>query len=105
METKQLHIGNVIFIRHFGQITYFGKIDRVTDNFAFSGDRKFRRAISGDRNVVTSPSVSSSAWYFIPTDDEIREYKISEDYRRLSAYNFLDLPHEKILKILEIIKE
>jgi hypothetical protein len=49
--------------------------------------------------------VSSSAWYFIPTDDEIREYKISEDYRRLSAYNFLDLPHEKILKILEIIKE
>ena len=105
METKQLQTGDYIFRSHFGQKTEIGKVTRVTNNFAFVGDRKFIRSISGDRNVVTSPSVYSSVRYFIPTDDEIREYKISEDYRRLSAYNFLDLPHEKILKILEIIKE
>ena len=105
METKQLQIGDVIFMSHFRQNTYLGKIDRVTNNFAFVGCRKFARQISGERTVSISPRGSSSAWYFIPTDDEIREYKRSEDYRRLSVYNFMDLPHEKILKILEIIKE
>ena len=105
METKQLQIGDIIFSRHFGKITYFGKIDRVTNNFAFVGCRKFARQIMGERDVSISPRNSSSAWYFIPTDDEIREYKRSKDYHRLSVYNFMDLPHEKILKILEIIKE
>lgn len=105
METKQLQIGDIIFRSHFGQNTYIGKIDRVTNNFAFVGYGKFARQIMGERNVSISPRNSSSACYFIPNDDEIREYKRSKDYRRLSVYNFMDLPHEKILKILEIIKE
>ena len=40
---NQLEIGTEIYQRSYGNDSFFGKVDRVTNNFAFCRTTKFKR--------------------------------------------------------------
>ena len=41
MSKKTLEVGTDIFCRNYGTMSYFGRVDRVTEKFAFVGSSKF----------------------------------------------------------------
>ena len=100
-----LEVGTEIFMRNYGSISYFGKIDRVTDKFAFSGITKFAR----ERNRSWVDIVPREKWnstsYFIPTEKDKEEIKRQQLIRFVTKFDYSKLSLDKMIEILNIIKK
>ena len=100
-----LEVGTEIFMRTYGSISYFGKIDRVTDKFAFSGITKFAREYNGSWVDIVPKEKWSSTSYFIPTEKDKEEIKRQQLIRFVTKFDYSKLSLDKMIEILNIIKK
>lgn len=101
---KKLKVGDVIYSRSYSILNSIMTVDRVTSNFAFCGNTKFK--IDYDTNITIVPrSKWHSTSYYIETEELKLELKTVKAYNFVSNTNFSKLSSEKIFKIQEIIKQ
>ena len=101
---NKLKVGDIIFSRGYGEIRHYGKIDRVTEKFAFANNSKFNIDYS-ERSVSISPRQTyGSTFYFVPTEDEIIELKKQNLIRFVVKFDYSTLDFDKICEIIDIIK-
>lgn len=72
---NKLEVGTEIFSRSYGNVSFFGKIDRVTNNFAFCGNTKFKRQYNGAWVDKVGRGRWSTTNYFIPDENDKIELK------------------------------
>jgi len=103
---KKLEVGSVIFKRHYSKIEMVGMIDRVTNNIAYIGNSvKFRRDYNEDsKSVSIIPSTFSSAWYFIPNETDVLDFKKQSVIDFVVNFDYNKLSYDKICDIKDIIK-
>ena len=100
-----LEVGTEIFMRNYGSISYFGKIDRATDKFAFSGTTKFAREHNGSWVDIVPKEKWSSTSYFIPTEKDKEELKREQLIRFVTKFDYSKLSLDKMIEIQNIIKK
>ena len=100
---NQLEVGTEIFSRSYGNASFFGKIDRVTNNFAFCGNTKFKRQYNG----MWIDKVGSERWstthYFIPDENDKIELKKQIMINKVVKFDYSKLSFDKICEIHEIL--
>jgi len=74
MEKKQLQVGDVIYKYNYGNITYRGKIERVTEKRAYSGYLTFKREYSGGSLMVIGGGKWDSSSYCIESLEDIEKF-------------------------------
>ena len=99
-----LEVGTEIFSITYGSISYFGKIDRTTDKFAFSGVTKFAREHNGSWVDVVPREKWSSTLYFIPTEKDKEELKRQQLIMFVTKFDYSKLSLDKMIEIRNIIK-
>ena len=100
-----LEVGTEIFMRNYGSISYFGKIDRATDKFPFSGTTKFTREHNGSWVDIVPREKWNSTSYFIPTEKDKEEIKRQQLIRFVTKFDYSKLSLDKMIEILNIIKK
>ena len=104
MSKQLLEINTDIFCRTYGTMSYFGKIDRVTDKFAFVGSTKFVREHNGSWLDNVPRQKWSSMSYFVPTENDITELKKQQLIRFVTKFDYSKLSLDKMVEIRDIIK-
>ena len=104
MSKQLLETDTDIFCRTYGTMSYFGKIDRVTDKFAFVGNTKFIREYNGNWLDQVPREKWSTTSYFIPTENDIIEFKKQQLIRFITNFDYSKLSLDKMVEIRDIIK-
>ena len=99
-----LEVGTEIFSRNYGTISYFGKVDRVTEKFAFVGSSKFVREYGSMYLDIVPREKWSVTSYFIPEEKDIIELKKQQLIRFLTKFDYSKLSFDKMCEIRDIIK-
>ena len=104
MSKLLLEVGTEICSRNYGNISYLGKIDRVTDKFAFFGTTKFKREYNGSWLDIVPREKWSSTSYFVPSEKDIIELKKQQLIRFVTKFDYSKLSIDKMVEIRDIIK-
>jgi hypothetical protein len=104
--SKLLEVGDTILKRHFGSISFVGKVDRVTNTTAFIGDSKYKRELGQTNKTVTSipRSQYSSAWLFVADENDLSELRKQNLIYFVVNFDYKTLSFEKMVEIRDIIK-
>lgn len=100
---NKLEVGTEIFSRSYGNASFFGKIDRVTNNFAFCGNTKFKRRYNGACVDKVRREKWSTAYYFIPDENDKIELKKQIMIKKVVKFDYSKLSFDKICEIHEIL--
>ena len=100
-----LEVGTDIFCRNYGTMSYFGKVDRVTEKFAFVGSSKFVREYGSMYLDIVPREKWSVTSYFIPTEKDKEELKRQQLIRFVTKFDYSKLSLDKMIEILNIIKK
>lgn len=100
---NQLEVGTEIFSRSYGNASFFRKIDRVTNNFAFCGNTKFKRQYNGSWVDKAGSERWSTTHYFIPDENDKIELKKQIMINKLVKFDYSKLSFDKICEIHEIL--
>ena len=104
MSKKTLEVGTDIFCRNYGTMSYFGKVDRVTEKFAFVGSSKFVREYGSMHLDIVPREKWSVTSYFIPDEKDIIELRKQQLIRFVTKFDFSKLSLDKMIEIQNIIK-
>jgi hypothetical protein len=100
---NQLEVGTEIFSRSYGCVSFFGKIDRVTNHFAFCGHTKFKRQYNGMGVDKVGREKWCTTYYFIPNEDDKIELKKKALINKVVKFDYSKLSYDKICEIHEIL--
>ena len=100
---NKLEVGTEIFSRSYGNASFFGKIDRVTNNFAFCGNTKFKRRYNGAWVDKVRREKWSTEYYFIPDENDKIELKKQIMIKKVVKFDYSKLSFDKICEIHEIL--
>ena len=102
--SKLLEVGVDIFCRNYGTMSYYGKIDRVTEKFAFVGSTKFVREYKNMHLDMVPREKWSVTSYFVPDEKDIIELKKQQLIRFVTKFDYSKLSLDKMVEIRDIIK-
>ena len=102
--SKLLEVGVDIFCRYYGTMSYYGKIDRVTDKFAFVGSTKFVREYKSMYLDIVPREKWGTTSYFVPDENDIIELKKQQLVRFVTRFDYSKLSLDKMVEIRDIIK-
>ena len=100
---NQLEVGTEIFSRRYGSVSFFGKIDRVTNHFAFCGNTKFKRQFNGMGVDKVGREKWGTTYYFIPNENDKIELKKKALINKVVKFDYSKLSFDKICEINEIL--
>ena len=100
---NQLEVGTEIFSISYGHASFFGKIDRVTNNYAFCGITKFKRQCNGMWVDKIGREKWSTTMYFIPDENDKIELKKQILINKVIKFDYSKLSFDKICEIHEIL--
>lgn len=104
MSKQKLEVGVIIFCINYGTMSYFGKVDRVTDKYAFVGTSKFVREYGSMHLDIVPREKWSVTSYFVPNENDIIELKKQQLIRFVTKFDYSKLSFDKMVEISDIIK-
>ena len=103
--SKQLEVGDIILKLHFGQISYVGEVDRITNTIAFIGNSKYKRELGSGKTVSSMPRMNySSAWLYVADENDMIELRKQNLISFVVNFDYKTLSFEKMVEIRDIIK-
>ena len=104
MEKQKLEIGTEIYLKHYGQISSFGKVDRVTEKFAMVRNTRFRREHDGRNVYVSKRETWATTIYFIPDKNDVVAFKKQQVVSYLKGYDWGKLSYTELIDVVGVLK-
>lgn len=105
MENIELKVGDVIYKRHYQNLTRM-EIDKVTPKQAAAGHVKFKKEYTpGNSLSEIGKDTWGACYYYVETEELKSKFQIQQLVARLSKVRWEQIPVEKLEKVNEVLSQ